>query len=148
MSKIPVLKIPLTNYEVMPRYIVLFSLTAMLFSCNQTKMPPVTNYTDSGNTISAIKVPGKNNLGWVDTLMQEYIHDKKLDTLRTEGNNKIRETWILNDPEYTDTATYLIIEVGHSFEHNYVPDKWVYIDSVKRNLYEYDFSADSLIKWK
>jgi hypothetical protein len=94
------------------------------------------------------KVTEQPRFIWTDTLIRDYIHQKKLDTLRMEGKDTLQTTWLFDQIAHTDTATYLVFEVGHSFEHHYIPDKWLYIDSLTRNLYEYDLPADSLIKWK
>ena len=63
------------------------------------------------------------------------------------------EEWIFDRTEKTDTANYLIYQIGHDVSDKgntnprFVTDQWIYIDSLKNKLYEYDLPNDSLIEW-
>jgi len=41
--------------------------------------------------------------------------------------------------------------MGHDFTDSdgkrFITDSWVYIDSVKRKIYEYDVAKDTLVEW-
>ena len=84
---------------------------------------------------------------WVDSLVMKYISQTN-DTLITLARREnIPVEWMLDRTENTDTAKYLVFQIGHSFEHKFITDKWLYIDSLTRNIYEYDLPNDSLIRW-
>jgi len=60
----------------------------------------------------------------------------------------------LDDVNVTDTAKYFIFHLGHDVadkggkNKRFVTDAWIYIDSLKRKIYEYDLPNDTLIEWK
>ena len=69
-------------------------------------------------------------------------------------NNSERLTEIDGHPVsyIKDTITrqgrkYAMVKIGHSFQHRYVTDQWIFIDSLSKEIYEYDLPNDSLIPW-
>ena len=78
----------------------------------------------------------------------KYIDQTDDSLIKLARKDTIPEEWILDRTrETSDSAKYFIFQIGHTFEHKFITDKWVYIDSLKRNIYEYDFANDSLVKW-
>src|SRR5690606_30199046 len=43
---------------------------------------------------------------------------------------------------------YALVKIGHSFESRYVTDQWIFVDSLTKEIYEYDLANDSLILWE
>ncbi len=72
----------------------------------------------------------------------------------TRKDSTIELQWLFDRIENTDSAKYMIFQIGHkvSEEDGSMPrfetDAWVYIDSTKRVLYEYDLGKDVLIRWR
>ena len=66
--------------------------------------------------------------------------------------SKVSEEWLFDQTINTDSAKFLVFQIGHDEsdkgEKNkrFVTDQWIYIDSVTKRLYEYDAANDSLIR--
>ena len=113
---------------------LIFVLLAL--SCNEsnrvdTKIDPVVN----------------KKVTWVDSLVMKYISQTNDTLIKLARRDNIPVEWMLDRTEITDTTKYLVFQIGHSFEHKFITDKWLYIDSLTRNIYEYDLLNDSLIRW-
>lgn len=91
-------------------------------------------------------LPNKK-VSWVDSLVMKYINQTNDTIIKLARRDNIPVEWMLDRTENTDTAKYLVFQIGHSFEHKFLTDKWLYIDSLTRNIYEYDLPNDSLIRW-
>jgi hypothetical protein len=89
-----------------------------------------------------------NNLLWADSLLEIYIAQTNNPFVAAAKKDSVLITTIFNGVEKRDSATYLIYQLGHSFEDHYVTEQWIYIDSITRVIYQYDLPADTLIKWK
>ena len=87
-------------------------------------------------------------INWADSLVMKYINKTDDSLIVLIRKDTITEEWILDRRENSDSAKYLVFQIGHSFEHNFNTDKWLCIDSLTRNIYEYDFATDSLIRWR
>lgn len=99
------------------------------------------NLRDSTEYIVDAKAPD-----WVNNLIADYIEHGNNELVRTaKTDTSIHLSWIFDRTEKADTATYLIYRLGHSFEQRYVTEAWLYIDSNKRMLYEYDIANDKLL---
>jgi len=89
---------------------------------------------------------------WIDPMMANYIRHAKNPLIRAKEKNQGAEEWLLDRTEKTDTATYLVFHIGHDFEDadgkRFATDGWVYLDSIRRILYEYDLPNDRLIRWE
>ena len=90
---------------------------------------------------------------WVDSLIENYIKVSKTDLVRTAVNNKLSEEWLFDQIMNTDTSVYFIYQIGHDVSDDggvnprFITDQWVYVDTAKKVLYEYDVVKDSLIRW-
>jgi hypothetical protein len=113
--------------------LIFFLLT---LSCNEsnrvdTKIDPLLN----------------KKVTWVDSLVMKYINQTNDTLIKLARRDSIPVEWMLDRTEITGTTKYLVFQIGHSFEYRFITDKWLYIDSLTRNIYEYDLSSDSLIRW-
>ena len=109
----------------------------LIVSCNEsngvdTKIDPLLN----------------KKVTWVDSLVMKYISQTNDTLIKLVRRDNIPVEWTLDKTEITDTSKYLVFQIGHSFENKFITDKWLYIDSLTRNIYEYDLSNDSLIRWQ
>lgn len=91
---------------------------------------------------------------WVDTLVTSYVKNTTNNLVRYAITHQLQESWILDDRKETDSATYWVFNVGHdvseagSKDPRYISDNWIYVDSLKRKLYEYDPANEKLLGWK
>jgi len=120
----------------MQKILVSFVFSALVISCRQGKKGDTKNITAPAKRIT-----------WVDSLVMKYISQTDDDLVKLAVKDTIPEEWSLDRMETTDTANCFVFQIGHSFEHRFVTDKWVYIDSLTRNIFEYDLANDSLIRW-
>lgn len=81
---------------------------------------------------------------WADSLIMIYIEKNQYRLKEVDG---IPISYI-KDIDIRNNRTYGVARIGHSFEHRYVTDQWIFIDSISKDIYEYDLVNDSLIPWK
>jgi hypothetical protein len=97
---------------------------------------------------------GNQYPAWVDTLVTSYINTADNDLVRYAVAHHLQESWVLDDRKETDSATYWVFNVGHDVsdaggkDTRYTSDSWIYVDSAKRKLYEYDGKNEKLVEWR
>ncbi|MFL5811836.1 MAG: hypothetical protein ACJ749_20100 [Flavisolibacter sp.] len=84
---------------------------------------------------------------WVDSAIMRYINQTNNELIKMNRGDSTPIEWLFDRTEETDSATYLVFHLGHSFEYKYITDSWLYIDSSTRAIYEYDVAKDSLMRW-
>jgi hypothetical protein len=82
---------------------------------------------------------------WRDSLIVEYVNTTKSPLVKVSREGGEKFEWMFDSVEEKDGVPYYRYQLGHSFEHKFVTDAWIYIDTVKRKLYEYDLVEDKLI---
>jgi len=90
----------------------------------------------------------RSNPAWIDTLIVKYVNETNNELVKIIRKDGIPFKWMFDRTENTDSAKFLVFQIGHSFENKFITDSWLYIDSLTRILYEYDVVNDSLIKWQ
>lgn len=143
--------------------VVTVGLGLMMASCNSgndRKEQEGTVETPKGDSLvahsasdSEFVLPAKDtshvtDMNWRDSMLVDFISGTKNTAIAQTRKDKVGTQWIMDNLTKTDTADYYIYHLGHSFEGRFVTDAWVYIDSARRKLYEYDVAEDRLIKWK
>lgn len=81
---------------------------------------------------------------WADEYIIKYLESNK-DRLTEVDGHPI--TYIKEKAERNE-RNYAIVKIGHSFESRYVTVQWIFVDSLTKEIYEYDLANDSLILWK
>jgi len=120
----------------MQKVIIPLFLGFLALNCKESKRPDV-----------KIDIVSNEKITWFDSLVLKYINQTDDTLLKLARNDTIPVDWMLDGIENTDTAKYFVFQIGHYFEHNFIADKWIYIDSITRYIYEYDLPKDSLIRW-
>lgn len=82
---------------------------------------------------------------WTDSLIKDYISHSSTFAHEADKDSLV---YFLDRRENTDSARYLVYQLGHSTENRFSTDQWLYIDSLTRTIYEYDVVDDKLVKWK
>ena len=147
------------------RTLIILSLISIIeFGCGQTRRPiPIEKKDFEASqekqlaTVSNAKVgkfsEARNDKSWIDSLIENYVFHSKNPLVAKSHNNKAPEEWIFDQTIKTDTANFLVFQIGHDELDNgqrnkrFVTDKWIYIDSLTKRLYEYDIASDSLTLW-
>ncbi|MFI5133199.1 MAG: hypothetical protein ACHQEB_02630 [Chitinophagales bacterium] len=136
-----------------PVYIL--TITILIFGCGQANKDNSSNsdtHLQKKDSL-ATKVDTDTSKNWTDMLIKNYINHSDNKLIKLALKDKISEEWLFDQMIKTDTATYFIFQIGHdvsdSGETNkrFITDSWVYIDSLKKQIYEYDLPNDRLIKW-
>jgi hypothetical protein len=120
-----------------------------MYSCH----PNSDKSIEENKSIDSLSKSNSKQLHWYDSLVMTYVH--QTDNLLVKSTREANFTidWELDRTENTDSAKYLVFHIGHDMvdEGNTNPrfatDAWVYIDSIKRTLFEYDLASEQLIKW-
>ncbi|MCC6186392.1 MAG: hypothetical protein IT256_04495 [Chitinophagaceae bacterium] len=81
---------------------------------------------------------------WADEYIITYMEGNKDRLTEVDG---YPVTYIKESTE-RNGKNYAMVEIGHSFESRYVADQWIFVDSLTKEIYEYDLVNDSLILWK
>ena len=81
---------------------------------------------------------------WADEYIIKYLESNKDRLTEVDGHPV---TYIKETTE-RDERNYAMVKIGHSFESRYVTDQWIFVDSLTKEIYEYDLANDSLILWK
>jgi hypothetical protein len=81
---------------------------------------------------------------WEDEYIQRYLEHNR-DRLTIVDGYPVT---YLKGATVREQRIYAEVTIGHSFEHRYITDQTLYIDSLTREIYEYDVVHDSLILWK
>ncbi len=81
---------------------------------------------------------------WADQYIIKYLEQNKDRLTEVDG---YPVTYIKEISE-RNKRKYAMVKIGHSFEHRYIADQWIFIDSMSKVIYEYDLANDSLILWK
>ncbi len=81
---------------------------------------------------------------WADEYIIKYLESNKERLTQVDGHpvTYIKEITKRNE------RNYAMVKIGHSFECRYVTDKLIFVDSLTKEIYEYDLVNDSLILWK
>ena len=128
------------------------TLSFIVLSCKQKTKSSVTKKEIA--VINSKDQTLSTNENWIDSLIINYLYKTDNKLIKSALKDTIPEEWLYDDEEKTDSAIYLIFHIGHNVSDKngtnkrFVTDGWVYIDSLKRKLYEYDLPSDSLIEWK
>ena len=132
---------------------IILTYTFLTTACGQAEKN-VSNNKESSTLIPDSTHTDKT-VNWYEALLTEYIQhsdNEFINLSRKDTASKIE--WLFDRFEKNDTATYLIFHIGHDVvdedgtNMRFVTDSWVYIDSLTRKLYEYDFQTDKLVQWK
>ncbi len=131
-------------------YFGLISFSLIAISCNNSN-----KYTTDSKDSIAINLNNSNqNSNWYDELIIKYINQSDNEFIKLSRKDSLKTQWLLDNIEVTDTAKYFIFHLGHDVSdkggknRRFVTDAWIYIDSLKRKIYEYDLPNDTLIEWK
>jgi len=124
--------------------------TLIILSCNNSDKKTSGSIDSTSKSLNNLN----QNSNWYDELIIKYINQSDNEFIKLSKKNSIKIQWLLDNIEETDTAKYLIFHLGHDVSDKggknkrFVTDAWIYIDSLKRKIYEYDMPNDTLIEWK
>ena len=138
------------------KFILAFSIVATtlsLESCSEPNTQAV-QLSEPANA-AEVQYPHGVQLDWCDDLIEDYVARSTDELLVLERKDtSVHFGWYLDRIENEFGKKYMIFHLGHevSDEGNtnvrFVTNGWLYIDSLARKLYVYDFATDTIILWK
>ena len=130
----------------------LFILTLLLSAtgCHQPGHPP------EKATAPAMAVTQPDpQVNWQDSCIMSYIDQSDNELLKqAKADTSLHIQWMQDRVEDTDSASYLVYSIGHEIadengkDLRFVSDAWLYLDRVKRKVYEYDVVNDTIGEWE
>jgi len=142
-------------------------LIILIFGCqnaNENK-PPAENLQDVmadsiPETIAAEVVPEKPvselaelDVSWSDSLLKMYMAFGNNEVLKQAHKSNFSLEWMYDNTLKTDSAVYDIYRIGHEISRDegadtrFIVDQWIYLDTTRKQLYEYDAATNKLSKW-
>jgi len=131
--------------------ILILGLTLFLMNCshkkgNQNPIHGAKALSNKSNS-NAVKISAKS---WFDSIMVTYNHTTSNALVRSAiKDTSIKEEWNFDQVVKTDTANYFVYQVGHDVSDSdgsrFITDCSVYVDTVKRKLYEYQPDGKLLV---
>lgn len=148
----------------------LFSIlvpVALLYSCqginvNTAQIDNVENaIVDSLPEIITEEVPAEKpvsellnaELGWSDSLLKMYMAFTSNEHIKQTRKANFSVELVYDNTLKTDSAVYDIYRVGHEISREegadtrFIVDQWIYVDTLRKRLYEYDAPANKLRRW-
>jgi len=122
---------------------LILSLALFLTNCSHEKRngdPPNSPKTIANEpNANPIKISAES---WFDSISVIYNKTTSNPLVRNAIKDRsMKEEWVFDQTIKTDTANYFAYQVGHDVVdgdgRRFVTDSWIYIDTVKRRLYEY-----------
>ena len=139
-------------------YVLVF---VSFFSCKKDETKSVlddlqTEVNQKDTLETKIENPGNKILStdWQDDLIVDYIKNSENELIKIHFKNKDKLQWIIDSTEKNDSTQFYIYNIGVDVTDEdgsslrFSSCGWVYLDSVKRKLYEYDLPNEQLIEWR
>jgi hypothetical protein len=117
------------------KYLTLILIALLFISCSDLKNQNLRHQLQDSKSEEAL---------WADAYIEDYLEHNKDRLTKVDG---YPVTYLKGVTERYQRI-YAEVTIGHSFEHRYITDQTIYIDSLTREIYEYDVVNDSLIIWK
>lgn len=119
-------------------------MTIFIFSCSTNDKSRVDLSQDNNqiqteqlnDTVSEMAI-------WADDFIMDYLEQNSERLTNVDGY----PVTYMKELVTREGRVYAMVKIGHSFEHRYVTDQWIFIDSLTKEIYEYDLPNDSLILW-
>ena len=137
----------------MSRNNFVFFLSLCLLSCHQREQKVNKSQQDTVKTSPVAKQLRPNNeLISIDSLILAYIkHSDNALVAQSRTDLSVHEEALFDQEIKTDSANYLVYNIGHDVKDDdaarYVSDSWIYVDTLKRKVFEYT-PDEKLIEWK
>lgn len=124
-----------------------FSLLVILAGC--------TSSTNAEVQKQNLQINASKDLKWCDDLIRDYINRSTDEMMVLERKDtSVHFEWMLDRTEIRDQKKYFVYHLGHvvtdegNTNARFVTNDWLYLDSLNRKLFVYDFATDNIVEWK
>jgi hypothetical protein len=143
----------------MKNIFLIFTLVAFIVGCQSKKEKKASlKNVDSFQTVTNVDTLDDNvtrtyitySIPWSDSLLKMYIAFSENQLIKL---SRKEEEWIFDQTIKTDTAVYNVYQIGHDVSDEngknlrFITDQWIYLDTTKKLLYEYDVAKEKLNEW-
>jgi hypothetical protein len=135
------------------KFILAFSIVATtlsLESCSEPNTQAV--QLPEAAAATEVQYPQGAQLDWCDDLIEDYVARSTDELLVLERKDtSVHFGWYLDRIENEFGKKYMIFHLGHEVSDlgntnvRFVTNGWLYIDSLARKLYVYDFATDTIV---
>ena len=101
----------------------------------------------------AVSDLAEGEITWSDSLLKMYMAFANTETFKQAHTNNFTLEWVYDNTVKTDTGVFDVYRIGHEISRDegadtrFIVDQWIYLDTLKKQLYEYDAAANRLSKW-
>jgi hypothetical protein len=95
----------------------------------------------------------EGEISWSDALLKRYMAFANTEVLKQAHKNNFTLEWEYDNTLKTDSAVFDVYRIGHEISRDegadtrFIVDQWVYLDTLRKELYEYDAAANKINKW-
>jgi len=128
--------------------ILILGLTLFLMNCSHQKRNEyASSIPKTKSNKNSVRISAQS---WFDSIMVTYNQTTSNALVRSAiKDTSIKEDWNFDQVVKTDTANYFVYQVGHDVSDSdgsrFIVDCSVYVDTIKRKLYEYQPDGKLLV---
>ena len=137
-----------------PLALVILFVGFMAIGCGES--------TNTGSIDTSVQTNVSQQADWINPLIEDYIQRSTNEMIvEDRKDTSIHFEWFLDRHETVDGTNYMVYHLGHVVTDSGLPETdegevnarfitydWLYIDSLKRKLFVYDFATDGIVEWK
>lgn len=152
-SSVSIVRCAMMMADSLKKYMGVFFVILVLNACDskrqnhhvgeKTQVTDTTKGQTPKDTIQA-KKPGSvhEEMRWANKQINWYLEENKGRLTIDSQLATFFKTRVVREGR-----VYAMIQLGRSLGYRYQTDEWVFIDSISKNVFQYDLPKDSLIKW-
>ncbi len=135
------------------KFILAFSIVATtlsLESCSEPNTQAV--QLPEAAAATEVQYPQGVQLEWCDDLIRDYINRSTDEMMVLERKDtSVHFEWMLDRTEIVDQKKYFVYHLGHvvtdegNTNARFVTNDWLYLDSLNKKLFVYDFATDTIV---
>ena len=106
-----------------------------------------------GISEKAVSELAEGDISWSDSLLKMYMAFASTEALKQAHTNNFTLEWEYDNTLKTDSAVFDVYRIGHEISRDegadtrFIVDQWIYLDTLRKQLYEYDAAVHKLSKW-
>ena len=140
------------EYNTMRTRLLLLFCLLILTGCfqknNTAKETEVKNEEVKNSKTNSADTMQNVGPAWASDLVLKYVQESKNENITAARNDNAPVAWMFDGTRPSDTAVYYVFHIGNDREDHFSTAGWVYIDSARHSIYEYDIAKDSMYLWK
>lgn len=93
-------------------------------------------------------------LRWTDSAVLRYIERSDAPLIANSRHRGAKLSWITDRMQATDSGEFIVIQIGHDEAEpdgsnlRFATEGWLYLDTSRKRIYEYDLQDEALSRWE